>query len=188
MGNTIHRISNYVLYRLNPSWRFNISSSDNSEKLRRWFEFISEADRRSVEHIKRSLSDLISENPWYEISLIAHGSSTFGKTEYRDIDLILEPSNGRREMYDKLWDKLRKDFKTKFEGGFDLNRNWILEFNLAYLYPNGQGAKPLQVGYRTNIFAEEYAEPLKGNDLIQLMRKSGNPCVPIILDNKPVKC
>lgn len=185
MANKIFsRLKNYMVYRGGAHWKYNTYSENNSEKFQRWKQFISDYDRDNIETIEGVIQNLLKQNPKYTLSLIAHGSSTYGKSDYSDIDLILEPSNGDIRLYEELWKKLKPSFDISFQGGFYLNGDWTLEFNLANLF-HSQG-KPIQIGYRTNIFMEEYTKPLNGSELITALRRKKTPHIGIFLDNKKI--
>ncbi len=184
--NLLYRLKNYAMHRLGFEWNHNIYSENNQEKIQRWKQFISDSDRRNIEIIEESIQRLLEQNSKYTLSLIAHGSSTYGKTNYSDIDLILEPTNGEIDMYRKLWDILKPSFEIFFQGGFWLNRDWVLEFNLAHLFNHQRNRKFIQIGYRTNIFKEEYANPLNGKKLVDILKRKKIPHVGIFLDNKRI--
>lgn len=182
----LSRLKNHIVYRWKSEWRSNIYAENDREKVMRWKQFISDSDRDSVRTIEEKVQELLEQNSKYTLSLVAHGSSTYGKTGYSDVDLILEPSNGRIQMYDELWESLRSNFDIFFDGGFCLNKDWVLEFNLAHLFDKQRRGKPIQIGYRTNIYREEYAEPLSGEELLVTLRRMKKPHVALFLDNQRI--
>lgn len=194
ISSDISRLCSFIWYKNTPERRYNsfhqgIPDVDGweREKLARWMQFLSEEDGLNITAIENAVQEIYQQNTWYTVSLVAHGSSTYGKKGYRDIDLILDPSSGEREIYDKLFGSLGKDFEVR--PGFQawhLKGEPTFEWHVYNLIPLKNKGKPIQLSARLNIFAEEYASPQSGEEFVQKLRAIKKPYVGLIIDNKKV--
>lgn len=158
------------------------------EKKERWIKSLSNIDRSNIEAILIALEQTYKSHKDYDISLVAIGSSTY-KKDYSSIDLLLNPTNGKREMiqeffntisnelvYDNLGEKL-----TPF-------KDWQVCFWMYGLYtcpPNSSQESYIYLGIRGNIFTEGY-KPLTGQELLGELRKNKKPYVALIIDNQRI--
>ncbi|MBN1389036.1 MAG: hypothetical protein JXA22_00155 [Candidatus Thermoplasmatota archaeon] len=187
-----YKLGSEIRYRYSREKRYNTFYVDipdvnkwERDKVKRLKARLTQEDRRNVEKITDLLIDFCRESGWYEMTLIVHGSTTFGKKNYKDIDMFLEPSSMDLKMYDKLIKRLRKDLNLRVLKRFVLQKGIITKVDILTLKSKDGCGSPIQITLKrfTNSRGTFF---LKGKELIETYKDRKIPYIALIIDNEKI--
>jgi len=187
-----YKLGSEIRYRYSREKRFNTFYVDipnvekwERDKVKRFKTRLSDSDRRNVERITDLLIELCRESGWYEVTLIVHGSTTYGKKKYNDIDMILEPSTMDIGMYNILMDRLGKDFNYRTLRRFVMQRGLVTQVDIYSLESRDGKGSLIQIttkcysGSKGTFF-------LRGREFIETFKDRKIPYIALIVDNRKI--
>lgn len=180
--NAYHSLMEFMhhdTYNIYDKKMANVEQWEKEDKPFRWMDSLDRDDFFNVGRVISRIKELVGN------SFIAHGSTTYGKKHYQDIDLVLCSKN--KDNYRKLHEDLSNIWK--YEGvellllheKDNLEDDYVLEVN-TYKPKNG---KKIQVANLLIKEHENYFPALdSGKTLINIFRTTQKPYVVLILDDE----
>lgn len=180
----IYRFYNKIRYANSAALKYNITPDrDNlieweSVKKRRWIDSLDKEDRKNIAELADSLCKA-ADDMNVRINAYAHGSSTYGKKRYGDVDILVEifAAPFTLGLHNEILGKLPFRWHSP-DGGFR-----VLDMHTEQYKINPEKGKSMDIGMTIDERSED-RYPLSFEERTRRFRNHKKSYVALIKDNR----